>query len=70
MAKYRETLPQSSNELFLTDGGIETTLIFDEVAEVEVWLSVMSSSIRAVYLTDSNYMKNYFTACGFVYGWN
>jgi hypothetical protein len=30
MAKYRETLPQSSNELFLTDGGIETTLIFDE----------------------------------------
>ena len=30
MAKYRETLPQLSKELFLTDGGIETTLIFDE----------------------------------------
>ena len=30
MAKYRETLPQLSNELFLTDGGIETTLIFHE----------------------------------------
>lgn len=28
MAKYREHLPQMSNKLFLTDGGLETTLIF------------------------------------------
>ena len=30
MARYREALPQLSGELFLTDGGIETTLIFHE----------------------------------------
>ena len=28
MAKYRQSLPQLTGELFLTDGGIETTLIF------------------------------------------
>jgi S-methylmethionine-dependent homocysteine/selenocysteine methylase len=30
MAKYRNHLPQLGNELFLTDGGMETTLIFHE----------------------------------------
>lgn len=30
MAKYRHALPQMSGEFFLTDGGIETTLIFLE----------------------------------------
>ena len=30
MAKYRNQLPQLSGDLFLTDGGIETTMIFHE----------------------------------------
>jgi S-methylmethionine-dependent homocysteine/selenocysteine methylase len=30
MANYRNNLPQLSNEIFITDGGIETTLIFHE----------------------------------------
>ncbi len=30
MAKYRNYLPQLSNRLFITDGGLETTLIFKE----------------------------------------
>ena len=30
MARYRENLPQRSGRLFLTDGGIETTLIFND----------------------------------------
>jgi S-methylmethionine-dependent homocysteine/selenocysteine methylase len=30
MAKYRDNLPQLGGRLFLTDGGIETTLIFHE----------------------------------------
>ncbi|MEO1132317.1 MAG: homocysteine S-methyltransferase, partial [Cyanobacteria bacterium J06639_1] len=30
MARYRHQLPQLSDRLFLTDGGIETTLIFRE----------------------------------------
>src|SRR6185503_6754535 len=29
-SKYRSHLPQLSDQLFLTDGGIETTLIFHE----------------------------------------
>lgn len=34
MAKYRDNLPQLSGDLFLTDGGIETTLIFHEGFEL------------------------------------
>ena len=34
MAKYRHDLPQLSGELFLTDGGLETTLVFHEGLEL------------------------------------
>lgn len=34
MARYRTDLPQLSNGIFLTDGGIETTLIFHEGLEL------------------------------------
>ena len=34
MAKYRNALPQLMGELFMTDGGIETTLIFLERQEL------------------------------------
>lgn len=34
MAKYRNKLPQVSDRVFLTDGGIETTLIFHENLEL------------------------------------
>jgi S-methylmethionine-dependent homocysteine/selenocysteine methylase len=34
MARYRERLPQLDGGLFLTDGGIETTLIFNEGFEL------------------------------------
>src|SRR5262245_35418014 len=34
MAKYRARLPQLAHTLFLTDGGIETTLIFHEGLEL------------------------------------
>jgi S-methylmethionine-dependent homocysteine/selenocysteine methylase len=30
MAKYRVDLPQLSGDVFLTDGGLETTLIFHD----------------------------------------
>jgi len=30
MSKYRNTLPQLSTDLFLTDSGLETVLIFHE----------------------------------------
>ena len=34
MPRYRESLPQLSGRLFLTDGGLETTLIFHEKIEL------------------------------------
>ena len=34
MASYRKNLPQLEGDLFLTDGGIETTLIFNERLEL------------------------------------
>ena len=37
MAKYRSDLPQLSGDLFLTDGGMETTLIFHEGLELPLF---------------------------------
>ena len=34
MAKYRSNLPQLKGDRFLTDGGIETTMIFHEGLEL------------------------------------
>ena len=34
MAKYRDALPQLGRDLYLTDGGLETTLIFNEGLEL------------------------------------
>ena len=34
MPKYRKKLPQLSDQVFLTDGGIETALIFHENLEL------------------------------------
>ncbi|HET9475273.1 MAG TPA: homocysteine S-methyltransferase family protein [Steroidobacteraceae bacterium] len=34
MSKYRHSLPQLRNALFLTDGGLETTLVFHEQVEL------------------------------------
>ena len=34
MGKYRDRLPQLAGKLFLTDGGLETTLIFHEGLEL------------------------------------
>jgi homocysteine S-methyltransferase len=39
MSKYRQALPQLQEELFLTDGGIETTLIFHEGATLPYFAS-------------------------------
>ena len=39
MSKYRKRLPQLDAELFLTDGGIETTLIFHEGAQLPCFAS-------------------------------
>ena len=37
MARYRDALPQLGGGLFLTDGGIETTLIFHDGFELPMF---------------------------------
>src|SRR6187431_2520926 len=39
MPKYRNRLPQLSDKLFLTDGGLETTLIFHDKIELPYFAS-------------------------------
>jgi len=39
MSKYRRRLPQLAERLFLTDGGLETTLIFHEGTELPLFAS-------------------------------
>ena len=39
MAKYRKNLPQAGEKLFLTDGGLETTLIFHEGLDLPCFAS-------------------------------
>lgn len=59
MAQYRQNLPQLSNNLFLTDGGIETTLIFKEGLDLPKFaafdLLKSDSGYRALY----NYFRTY-----------
>ena len=38
MAKYRKALPQLTESTFLTDGGLETTLIFNQ--GIFLWLNI------------------------------
>ena len=38
-AKYRHALPQTGDELFLTDGGLETVLVFHEGIELPSFAS-------------------------------
>src|ERR1700754_1374416 len=37
MSLYRESLPQLADNLFLTDGGLETTLIYHEHIELPLF---------------------------------
>ena len=39
VAKYRANLPQLSDKIFLTDAGMETTLIFHEGVELPLFAS-------------------------------
>jgi homocysteine S-methyltransferase len=54
MPKYRHQLPQLSDRLFLTDGGLETTLIFHEGVELPCFASfdLLKSADGVVRLRD------------------
>jgi len=56
MAKYRTNLPQLGDKLFLTDSGLETTLIFHEAVELP-----FTSSITMHATTDGELrLRDYF----------
>jgi S-methylmethionine-dependent homocysteine/selenocysteine methylase len=59
MAKYRKNLPQLGGNLFLTDGGIETTLIFNEGLELPYFASFHALKGEAGQAALSKYFRTY-----------
>ncbi|HIK17648.1 MAG TPA: homocysteine S-methyltransferase family protein [Leptolyngbyaceae cyanobacterium M33_DOE_097] len=61
MAPYRNHLPQLSNALFLTDGGIETTLIFREGLDLPEFAAFDLLKSETGYEALLNYFRTYVT---------
>jgi S-methylmethionine-dependent homocysteine/selenocysteine methylase len=59
MARYRHNLPQLSNDLFLTDGGIETTLVFQEGLDLPEFAAFNLLKTQAGYQALENYFRTY-----------
>lgn len=64
MAKYRNELPQLSNGIFLTDGGIETTLIFHENLELPDFAAFHLLKDEEGYEALRNYFRTYAALAG------
>jgi hypothetical protein len=47
MPRYRHALPQLSGDLFLTDGGLETDLIFNHGIEIREFAAIRSCRARS-----------------------
>jgi S-methylmethionine-dependent homocysteine/selenocysteine methylase len=56
MSKYRNNLPQLSGDLFLTSGGLETTLVYHEKVELPCFASFPLLKDES----KSEWMKNFF----------
>jgi S-methylmethionine-dependent homocysteine/selenocysteine methylase len=59
MARYRNNLPQLSGDLFLTDGGIETTLIFHEGLELPYFAAFDLLKHDTGYAALQKYFRTY-----------
>ena len=59
MAKYRDQLPQLSGDLFLSDGGLETTLIFHEGFELPEFAAFTLLENEEGYEALKKYYHNY-----------
>lgn len=59
MTKYRNNLPQLSGDLFITDGGMETTLIFHEGWELPEFASFDLLKHEAGYQAIEKYFRTY-----------
>lgn len=59
MSKYRNNLPQLGNEIFLTDGGLETTLLFHEKLDLPLFTTFpLFNDERAVEVMRQYYRKH------------
>jgi S-methylmethionine-dependent homocysteine/selenocysteine methylase len=61
MAQYRHHLPQLSSDLFITDGGLETTLIFHEGLELPDFAAFDLLKHDAGYQALQKYFRTYAT---------
>ena len=59
MAKYRHQLPQLADDLFLTDGGLETTLIFHEGLDLPEFAAFDLLKQNAGYKALWHYFRTY-----------
>lgn len=59
MAQYRHNLPQLSSDLFLTDGGLETTLIFHEGLDLPDFAAFDLLKQIAGYRSLQTYFRSY-----------
>ncbi|MBF2026894.1 MAG: homocysteine S-methyltransferase family protein [Oscillatoriales cyanobacterium C42_A2020_001] len=59
MAQYRHNLPQLSNDLFLTDGGLETTLLFREGLDLPEFAAFVLLKTQSGYEALKNYFRTY-----------
>ncbi len=59
MAQYRNNLPQLSKDLFITDGGIETTLIFHEGLDLPDFAAFDLFKNNAGYYALQKYFRTY-----------
>ncbi len=59
MARYRNSLPQLSGDFFLTDGGLETTLIFHEGLDLPEFAAYDLMRHDEGYETLLNYYRTY-----------
>lgn len=59
MGRYRNALPQLGSDLFLTDGGLETTLIFHEGIELPDFAAFHLLKDATGHATLSGYFRTY-----------
>ena len=59
MSKYRNNLPQLANDLFITDGGLETTLIFHEGLNLPEFAAFDLLKNQSGYQALQDYFRTY-----------
>jgi homocysteine S-methyltransferase len=64
MSKYRDQLPQMGSKLFLTDGGLETTLIFHQGIDLPCFAAFDLMRTASGKATLRGYYERYLAIAG------